>query len=226
VFDNALQVPREPRSRVSQRQHAVAPLCAAAKRRATSRYARVDDARVDDAQVDASQALLAAHLAELTTSRAKWRELAAASPGPYWYKEENCVFHAGGGDVNTIQVEQNISRKYEGYAIALSDCEATVNRYGGLFAPSGELVTMEQLYERCETQLRSRPESNFVLDARGVIKACWIGTAENPPCNDACGSGFYLRDWQFGKAQPTPDGGVRKDAGVTVDAGPRKDAGS
>lgn len=178
--------------------------------------AQVSDAQVD-AQVDGSQALLATRLAQLTTSRAKWRELAAASPGPYWYADENCVLNGIGGQVSTIQVEPPTARVYEAITIARADCEVHTNRYSTEITPGGGTETMDQLYDLCESQLRKLPASNFTIDPRGVIKACFSSTADN--CLDSCGSGFYLRNWQFGVATPTPDGGVRDAGGVFTDAG-------
>jgi hypothetical protein len=179
--------------------------------------AQLHDAQATDARVDDAQALLASRLAQLTTSRAKWRELAAASPGPYWYADENCVLNGVGGQVSKIQVEPPTSRLYEQVTIARADCQVYTNRYSTRITNGGGTESMDQLYDVCDVQLRRLPASTFSLDARGVIKACFSSTAEN--CLDTCGSGFYLRDWQFGNATPTPDAGVHPDAGVPTDAG-------
>jgi hypothetical protein len=180
--------------------------------------AQAGDAQAGDAQavVDA-QALLAARLAQLTTSQTTWQALHAASPGPYWYAEENCMDNSDKGSFFIIQVEPTTSRVFEQRTIERAECEARVDRYGSLFNPNGGLDSVEELYDLCAAQLRNEPRSSFALDTRGVIKACWFGGPED--CKDSCGSGFYLRDWQFGLAHTIGDAGVHQDGGVRADAG-------
>lgn len=173
--------------------------------------------QASDATSDAADASSSPHLAQLSQSRASWQALRAASPGAYWYAEENCAANSVQGSVEVVQVESNMARDRGAVAIPRSSCEALVDRYGRLYDADGKLRTMEQLYDLCEAQLRREPASNFAVDARGVIKACWYRQLSN--CLDSCGSGFYLRDVQFGLAPMTFDAGTPRDGGILTDAG-------
>lgn len=164
----------------------------------------------------------------MTTSRAKWRELSTAMPGPYWYAEENCGRPSFQGSRTIIQVASGVAQVSE--KIALARCSGLVNRLKDIRPgpwwetdPLGDVPeTMEQLYDVCEATLRRIPLALLQFDDRGVIKACY---GDEPGCADGCGAGFNLRDWQFGFAPPTPDAGVSTDSGV-VDSGAAPDAGS
>jgi hypothetical protein len=76
-----------------------------------------------------------------------------------------------------------------------------VNRYGALL----KTYTMPELYELCSDLLRLRGrEVTLRIDDEGVIASCY--TTDAPGCFDACGSGFALTGWGFGR--PGQDAGT------------------
>ena len=79
---------------------------------------------------------------------------------------------------------------------------AFVNRYVD-FTPS----TLPQLYDECEQLTRALGRQITVsFDDRGVLQACILtdgGNGADSGCDDACGSGFYIRDLSFA-SPPAP----------------------
>jgi hypothetical protein len=122
-----------------------------------------------------------------------WRALAAMSGESYWYEEEDCVVNSLDGSTTRVSVQGDSARIIDKAIIARSACEATVNRYEDFTAE-----TFEELYTQCEALVSRHCETAFRVDADGVIKQCsWN---DDVRCADACGSGFYLRRWGFGRA--------------------------
>ena len=133
-------------------------------------------------------------LDQLTLSRAVWQSLATEQGDTYWYEEQNCAINVagGGGEATLVQVEDGVVALTGTHDIPA--CVAVVNRYGGL-SPAR---TMDELYELCWDLVLERDfEVRLRTDPRGVIQTCFV--PDEPGCQDACGSGFALSAWAFGR---------------------------
>lgn len=145
-------------------------------------------------------------LRELSAGAAAWRELTDGSAA-YWYEELNCTY-AGARAATLVQVENDVARIVATRTARVDECGYFVNR-DLAFTPH----TMDELLGACEDLVRREGRQvGVVRDARGVLYSCvWPGAND---CSDACGEGFALLRWAFGRAPQPAQASSARDGGA------------